>query len=370
MSDIIRRLIPRRGMPSRGLPATNPAQAGFFRSLANDPGVNDAVRAMRQADLDRHFGRPDETFKNFELPMPEVDQFARADPGTFGPAVQRMMRNAEYEQAVGDLTAGDVVEMLARNDRINTLARVNANRRGGETAELFNVAQQSIQDAAERARRSRQASAYAASMADNIGLGALGVGAAATIPAALSRFTESGDPEEVVPVERELDPAPEDVVPPRPSDYWAMDQELPVFRGDDGSVYTPPAASVTDDNIDALEGIPLHVPPEEEAVVAAMLASVAPPENGMPAIEEMLPFDTATDADLKEMMNGGRDTYLGKPRLPAVYGRRELMSDRQMEQMDLLTVRGIDPTRALKLVRGEISPTRAEMKLLMTRPYE
>lgn len=362
-----------RALAARGArPVTPPAMAQFFRGLQYDPGVAAAERAMRQAALDRHFGRPDETFKGFELPIPRSEEFAQADPGLFGnPAVQRMLKNAEFEQAVGDLASGDVVDMLARNDRLNTLARVNAQKRGGEAADLYNIAQQNIQDAAMRSRQAKQAGDDTATMAGNMGLGALGVATAATVPAAIYQFTESDEPEEVMPVERDLTGSvPEDVVPPRPSDYWAMDQELPAFRGDDGSVYMDTRTSMPDDNIDALDSIPLYVPPEDESMVAAMLAQAAPPENVLPAVDDMLPFDTATDADLKEMMNGGRDTYLGRRRMPAAYGSQQMMSDRQMDQMDMLIVRGVDDTRALKLVRGEIAPTPAELKILMTRPNE
>jgi len=306
MSRLLRSLIPRRQAV-----AVSDDLARTFRNLQADPSVAAASRALEEAKLAQHFGRPDETFRNFELPLSTADEYAQADVGLFGnPAVRRMLQNAEFDQAIGQPMGNDVVEMLARNERMRTLEGINAQRgratRGpnkglptNERQSLWDVAQQGIADARSARMADAVRSQGMSDMADAAGLaglGALGAAGAAMAPFA---FTSTDKPESAMPVE-------ERAVPGMGYDpYRAM---LPPTQRDDGSVYLEPARteSAPDpmDNMMA-ETPDICIPPDEADAVAAMLERSAPSAN-MDELrtEDFLPppkFDQPTPGEARSM---------------------------------------------------------------------
>lgn len=317
-------------------PAINPSTAGFLDELRFDPTVAANEYAMRSAALDRHFGRPDQTMAGVTVPVNMADELAAADPGLFGnPAVQRMMRNAEYDQVVGTPSSVDVMEMLRRNDRMSTLARVNAMKRGGEAADLYSIAQQSIQDAGLRNRMASQASDRTGEVMDALGLAGLGA-AAGGVGGVAGYDALVGGPEEEEPVWRQLPTYPDDGTEylEQPSDYDPIDS----LDGPDAEVY---------------------VPSQDEAVIEAMLSEAmgAEPQIDLAGFEDSPALSPATDADLQMEMSGSPDSYLGKPRVPG-------MTDRQMDQMDTMVRLGIPPERAAAVIRAQAPMSRAELEIL------
>lgn len=320
-------------------PAINPAASKFLDELRFEPSVGQSASYLDEmAALDRHFGRPDARLTGIEPPIriSEAEEFAAADPSLFGgPVVQRMMRDAELGREVIDPAAVDVMEMLRRNDRMNTLARVNAQRRGGESSELMDIAQQSIRDAGLRNRMALQADAGTEGTMDGLGLMALaaatgGVGGVAAYEALL------GGPEEEEPI-------------------W---RQMPTYA-DDGTEYLESPSGY--DPIDNLDGpdAEVYVPPQDEGVVEAMLAEAMSPETqiDISAFEDSPALSPATDADLQMEMSGSPDAYLGRPRIPG-------MTDRQMDQMDTMVRLDIPPERAAAVIRGQAPISRAELEIL------
>lgn len=392
MSRLLRSLIPRRQAV-----AVSDDLARTFRNLQADPSVAAASRALEEAKLAQHFGRPDETFRNFELPLSTADEYAQADVGLFGnPAVRRMLQNAEFDQAIGQPMGNDVVEMLARNERMRTLEGINAQRgratRGpnkglptNERQSLWDVAQQGIADA----RSARMADAVRSQdMSDAADFamlaGATGLGAAA-VPMAGYVLTQTDEPESALPVEER------DVPGMGYDPYRAM---LPPTARDDGSVYLEPArtesASDPMDNMMA-ESPDIYIPPEDEDPVAAMLA-MQPTEADFPMIEDTFPpLDAPTDAELKMIMQGAYESEMGgnlrkalaagkitqdeaedvitspgpRTRLPAQYGSPQSMDPQRAMAFDTLVKIGkVDPKRALGIARGQIAPTMEELRMI------
>lgn len=314
MSRLLRSLIPRRQAV-----AASDDLARMFRNLQADPSVAAASRALEEAKLAQHFGRPDETFRNFELPLSTADEYAQADVGLFGnPAVRRMLQNAEFDQAIGQPMSNDVVEMLARNERMRTLEGINAQRgratRGpnkglptNERQSLWDVAQQGIADARSARMADAVRSQGMSDMADAAGLaglGALGAAGAAMTPFA---FTNTDEPESALPVEER------DVPGMGYDPYRAM---LPPTARDDGSVYLEPGANMSPaepvaewldrETTSILPFSPdIYVPPDEADAVAAMLERSAPSAN-MDELrtEDFLPppkFDQPTPGEARSM---------------------------------------------------------------------
>lgn len=411
MSRLLRSLIPRRQAV-----AVSDDLARTFRNLQADPSVAAASRALEEAKLAQHFGRPDETFRNFELPLSTADEYAQADVGLFGnPAVRRMLQNAEFDQAIGQPMGNDVVEMLARNERMRTLEGINAQRgratRGrmkglptNERQSLWDVAQQGIADARSARMADAVRSQGMSDMADAAGLaglGALGAAGAAMTPFA---FTSTDEPESAMPVEER------DVPGMGYDPYRAM---LPPTARGDGSVYLEPSAdpptpgrydfhfSPASDSDARMaftnlmaESPDIYVPPDESEAVAAMMADsdYAAMENDLPMADDLLPpFDAPTDAELKMIMQGAYESEMGgnlrralaagkitqdeaedvitspgpRTRLPAQYGSSQSMDPQRSMAFDTLVKIGkVDPKRALGIARGQIAPTMEELRMI------
>ena len=341
----------------RRLIGTSPEMARFFRQLPNDPSVMAAARAAEEAKLARHFGRPEpEMFRDIELPVPTGRQFGDADPGLFGPTVQRMLDAADYNRAVDPGMGGeDVMEMLRRNERMRTLGRVNAERYGGERAQLFDIAQQNI-EAARQARIASGQADLANDAAFDVGLKAAmgGLGAtAAGLGAALSM-------DDITPA------APGDFMPDtvRAEDLM-YDADLydtaPTVQGERG--YTMMDGMLTDP-LQKLDFVSpeIDVPEEEmpafsdDEMVAQMRA------------ESFGPIREASDAEVKYYADGPEGQYKWKQNLPDVprNGRTgSVLTNEDQARWDKLHAAGVDPQRALEVVRGQKPMTKAELRILM-----
>jgi hypothetical protein len=346
----------------RRLIGTSPEMARFFRQLPNDPSVMAAARAAEEVKLARHFGRPEpEPLRDIELPIPTGRQFGEADPGLFGPTVQRMLDAADYNRAVDPGMGGeDVMDMLRRNERMRTLGRVNAERYGGERAQLFDIAQQNI----EAARQARIASGQADMANDaalDVGLKAAmgGLGAtAAGLGAALSM-------DDITPA------APGDFMPDtvRAEDLM-YDADLydtaPTVQGERG--YTMMDGMLTDP-MQKLDFVSpeIDVPAEEmpafsdDEMQAEMLA------NSVPEIREP---PNSEIAYYESVRNGPEGRYQWAENLPDIpRGARNQtglkLTNEDQARWDKLHAAGVDPQRALEVVRGQKPMTKSELRILM-----
>lgn len=337
-----------------------PGVNAFLDDLARSPQMHAADQARRIAADDVFFGRPVDPFAGVEADIPMSRQLADADVGTFGnPAVQRMLEEAEMFGNARDLQSGDVVDMLARNDRMNTLARVNAQRLGGERAELFGIAQDNI----DRARLARQRAASAAENNEMIADAALGAGLG------LGSMYAAGL------LDREMDDAmrspPPVVAAEAATDVWP---EETMIMDEDDSVYLEP--STPEDIADMIPpvGGEVYQPPDDMRRMASMLypqiydksleglsdanaaardmANLIPP---YPPEFDGTDFDSAEQRRQREYTDG---FYLGKPNLPG-------LSDRQQEQADVLVRHGVSPAEASDALRGYRPLTDDQMRILM-----
>ncbi|NDE18293.1 hypothetical protein EBZ80_25590 [bacterium] len=346
----------------RQLMGTTPDMARFFRQLPNDPSVMAAARAAEEVKLARHFGRPEpEPLRDIELPIPTGRQFGDADPGLFGPTVQRMLDAADYNRAVDPGMGGeDVMDMLRRNERMRTLDRVNAQRYGGERAQLFDIAQQNI-EAARQARIASGQAALANDAALGVGLKAAmgGLGAtAAGLGAALSM-------DDITPA------APGDFMPDtvRAEDLM-YDADLydtaPTVQGERG--YTMMDGMLTDPLQKLDFASPEIAVPEEELpafsddeVQAEMLADSVP-EITEPSNREMAYYES--------VRNGPEGRYQWAENLPDIpRGARNQtglkLTNEDQARWDKLHAAGVDPQRALEVVRGQKPMTKSELRILM-----
>jgi hypothetical protein len=347
----------------RRLIGTSPEMARFFRQLPNDPSVMAAARAAEEAKLARHFGRPEpEMFRDIELPIPTGRQFGDADPGLFGPTVQRMLDAADYNRAVDPGMGGeDVMDMLRRNERLRTLDRVNAQRYGGERQQLFDIAQQNI-EAARQARIASGQADLARSAAMDVGMNAAigGLGAtAAGLGAALSM-------DDITPA------APGDFMPDtvRAEDLM-YDADLydtaPTVQGERG--YTMMDGMLTDP-LQKLDFVSpeIDVPEEEmpafsdDEMQAEMLASSSLPEITEPSNREMAYYES--------VRNGPEGRYQWAENLPDIpRGARNQtglkLTNEDQARWDKLHAAGVDPQRALEVVRGQKPMTKSELRILM-----
>ena len=348
----------------RQLMGTPPEMARFFRQLPNDPSVMAAARAAEEVKLARHFGRPDpEPLRDIELPIPTGRQFGDADPGLFGPTVQRMLDAADYNRAVDPGMGGeDVMDMLRRNERMRTLDRVNAERYGGERAQLFDIAQQNI-EAARQARIASGQADLARSAAMDVGMNAAigGMGAtAAGLGAALSM-----DDTDITPA------APGDFMPDtvRAEDLM-YDADLydtaPTVQGERG--YTMMDGMLTDP-MQKLDFVSpeIEVPEEElpafsdDEMQSEMLASSSLPEITEPSNREMAYYES--------VRNGPEGRYKWATNMPDPYrggkGNDGVLSNDDQARWDKLHAAGVDGQRALEIVRGQKPMTKAELRILM-----
>jgi hypothetical protein len=341
---------------------TSPDMARFLRQLPNDPSVMAAARAAEEVKLARHFGRPEpEPLRDIELPIPTGRQFGDADPGLFGPTVQRMLDAADYNRAVDPGMGGeDVMDMLRRNERMRTLDRVNAERYGGERQQLFDIAQQNI-EAARQARIASGQADLANDAAFDVGLKAAmgGLGAtAAGLGAALSM-------DDITPA------APGDFMPDtvRAEDLM-YDADLydtaPTVQGERG--YTMMDGMLTDplQKLD-FASPEIDVPEEEmpafsdDEMQAEMLANSVP-EIREPPNSEMAYYES--------VRNGPEGRYQWAENLPDIpRGARNQtglkLTNEDQARWDKLHAAGVDPQRALEVVRGQKPMTKSELRILM-----
>jgi hypothetical protein len=337
--------------------------ARFFRQLPNDPSVMAAARAAEEVKLARHFGRPEpEPLRDIELPIPTGRQFGDADPGLFGPTVQRMLDAADYNRAVDPGMGGeDVMDMLRRNERMRTLDRVNAERYGGERAQLFDIAQQNI-EAARQARIASGQADLARSAAMDVGMNAAigGMGAtAAGLGAALSM---------------------DDITPAAPGDFMPdtarvedlmYDADLydatPAVQGERG--YTMMDGMLTDP-MQKLDFVSpeIEVPEEErpafsdDEMQSEMLASSSLPEITEPSNREMAYYES--------VRNGPEGRYKWAENLPDIPrgARNQIglkLTNEDQARWDKLHAAGVDGQRALEIVRGQKPMTKSELRILM-----
>lgn len=339
-----------------------PGVASFLDDLARSPQMHAADQARRIAADDVFFGRKVDPFAGVEADIPMSRQLAQADVGTFGnPAVQRMLEEAEMFGNARDLQSGDVVDMLARNDRMNTLAGVNAMRYGGERGDLWMIAQDNIA----RGRMANRRRAWDADDTDMIAdaaLGAvLGLGsmyAAGLVDREMKKSMDMSRFNPVTPAEEPLFGFPEETM--------IMDE--------DASVYLEPSSPEDIADMIPPVGGEVYQPPDDMRRMASMLypqiydksmeglsaanaaardmSSVIPP---YPPEFDGSDFDSLEQQRQREYRDG---FYLGKPNLPG-------LSDRQQEQADVLVRHGVSPAEASDALRGYRPLTDEQMRILM-----
>lgn len=346
MSQIIRRLM---GGMRRAAPRISPDVSAYLDDLARSPEAHAMQQARRMAADDEFFGRPVDRFAGVEVDVPMSRQMADADVGLFGnPAVQRMLKDAEFRQAIGPLEGDDVVAMLNRNDRMNTLAGINARRYGGEQGELWNIAQDNIARSREASRRAAAAGENSDMIADAT-LGA-GLGLGAMYAAGL--------------VDREMDEAmsPPVIAAEAATDVWP---EETMIMDEDASVYLEP--SNPEDIADMIPpvGGDVYQPPDDMRRMASMLypqiydASM----EGLGDVGEAVQAMAEDAADIAAMPSdeslAERDGfYMGRPNLPG-------LSDLQQMQVDALVRMGVSPASASDAIRGYRPFTDQEMEMLL-----
>jgi hypothetical protein len=243
---------------------------------------------------------------------------------------------------------------------MRTLDRVNAERYGGERAQLFDIAQQNI----EAARQARIASGQADMANDaalDVGLKAAmgGLGAtAAGLGAALSM-------DDITPA------APGDFMPDtvRAEDLM-YDADLydtaPTVQGERG--YTMMDGMLTDP-MQKLDFVSpeIDVPAEEmpafsdDEMQAEMLA------NSVPEIREP---PNSEIAYYESVRNGPEGRYQWAENLPDIpRGARNQtglkLTNEDQARWDKLHAAGVDPQRALEVVRGQKQMTKSELRILM-----
>jgi hypothetical protein len=270
-----------------------------------------------------------------------------------------MLDAADYNRAVDPGMGGeDVMDMLRRNERMRTLDRVNAERYGGERQQLFDIAQQNI-EAARQARIASGQADMANDAAFKVGLNATmgGLGAAAAGLGAAVALDQADTPGDFMP----------DTV---------RDIPLTVPAEDDGSVYSQPA-SVGERGYTMMDG--MLTDPLQKLDFASPEIDV--PEEEMPAFsdDDMVaqmraqsfgPIQEASDAEVKYYADGPEGQYKWKQNLPDIpRGARNQtglkLTNEDQARWDKLHAAGVDPQRALEVVRGQKPITKSELRILM-----
>lgn len=281
--------------------------------------------ADQARDLDKFFGRVTEApAREIELPLSQMEEFAQADPGLFAnPRVQQMMQEAEYNKAVTppEEVQEPLADMLRRLERMRTLDRINLPRRPQEVQDLAAVAQRSIDDA--RAARMAEPAMEADSLRNSL----LGTGLA----------TGGG------------------------LGGYALLRDLgTVLEGDDGLLEMGSEFDLPGQEMSPAE---LEFPEEplmDIGSVDDLLADMPSTEVGLPDEDPMIdsfPPEAMPDGVGPEAEMIEEDTVLGEGMMRRPDGQVRPMipglSDMQQRQMDTLVQQGIDPMRALRLVRGQ-----------------
>jgi hypothetical protein len=284
------------------------------------------MRYAEQArELDRFFGRvQDEPAREIELPLSQAEEFALADQGTFGgPAVQRMLQEAEYNQAVTppEETQEPLADMLGRMERIRNLDRINLPRRPQEVQDLAAIAQESI-DAA-RASRMAEPAEEAAALGGNLLTGGAVAGGGL-------------------------------------GGYSLMRDLGTILEQDDGLLEMGQEFDLPTDEPSYED---LALPEIEEPLIGVPedLPELSATEVGIPDEPDLIdsPPDDATMGPETEIVE--EDSVLsGRPMIPG-------LSPLQQRQMDALVMRGVEPMRALRLVRGQEAMSMDMLRSLRSR---